>query len=123
MSGYLGGQGGALSSVGRTGFAPAVSGGYRSQGGVQTPIELLSPQQRAAGGVGSALDYLRAGPASLAVQNLVGGFGRNIASWFGGGNTPTNTGYQPPEVNQPTNFGMSGNFSQPPRRYSDLGYY
>ncbi len=73
---------------------PSVSGPVLAQGGVANPVENLTPQARIAGGVGSTLDYLRSNPALTVATNALGGFGRNIASWFGGGNTPS----MPPSV-------------------------
>ncbi len=71
---------------------PVIQGGYQLAGGVANPIENLSPQQRIQGGVGGVLDYLRAGPTSLALQNVIGGFGQNVARWFGGGQNPSSVG-------------------------------
>ncbi len=68
---------------------PSVSGPVLAQGGVANPVENLTPQARIAGGVGSTLDYLRSNPALNLATNALGGFGRNIASWFGGGNMPS----------------------------------
>ncbi len=95
---------------------PTIQGGYQFAGGVANPIENLTPQARIAGGAGSALDYFRSNPALTAATNALSGFGNSIARFF---SNPVNQNVQ--EVNQPTNFGMNGNFSNPPRRYSD--YY
>ncbi len=58
------------------------------QGGVANPVANISPQQRVQYGVGTGLDYLRTNPALNVAVSALGGFGRNIASWFGGGNLP-----------------------------------
>ncbi len=111
---------------------PTIQGGYQIAGGVANPIENITPQARIAGGAGSALDYFRSNPALTAATNALSGFGNSIARFF----TPPQSN-QVREVNQPTNFGVGGNFSQlpanpfagnanfelQPRRYSDLGYY
>ncbi len=109
---------------------PSVSGPVLAQGGVANPVENLTPQARIAGGVGSTLDYLRSNPALTVATNALGGFGRNIASWFGGGNTPSMppaTAAQPTSNNpSPTPYQTpfpSPTPTETPRRYSDYGYY
>ncbi len=65
------------------------------QGGVANPVANISPQQRVQYGVGTGLDYLRTNPSLNVAVNALSGFGRNVASWFGGGNLPS----VPPSAN------------------------
>ncbi len=111
---------------------PTIQNGYQFSGGVANPIENLTPQARIAGGAGGTLDYFRSNPALAAATNALSGFGNSIARFF---TAPQSN--QVRDANQPTNFGVGGNFSQPPqnpfsgntnfqlppRRYSDLGFY
>ncbi len=83
---------------------PTIQGGYQIAGGVANPVENLTPQARIAGGAGSTLDYFRSNPALNVAVNALGGFGRNIASWFGGGNLPSVPPVSNAGVPSPTPF-------------------
>lgn len=96
---------------------PVIQGGYQIAGGVANPIENLTPAARAAGGVGSTLDYFKANPALNVAVNALGGFGRNIASWFGGGQQAAQQYGNNVSTGTPIPFQTNNQ----PRRYSD--YY
>ncbi len=104
--------------------AAQLSGSGLVQGGVYNPVENLTPEQRIQYGRANPIDYLKSNPALNVAMNALSGFGKNIASWFGGRNMPSMppstaatqpspTPYQIPPTPTPT----------PPTRYSDLGYY
>ncbi len=98
------------------------------QGGVANPVANISPQQRVQYGVGTGLDYLRTNPALNVAVSALGGFGRNIASWFGGGNSPSippaTAAQQPVGVPTPTppQIPPQYDLGSEPRRYSDPNY-
>lgn len=108
--------------------APSVQGGNLVTGGVATPPELLTPQQRSQYGVQGTpfqrfADPFKTNPALTAGINLLGGFGSRIASWFSGarpssafassanGAIPSPTPFQTPFP--------SATPTPTPRRYSD----
>jgi hypothetical protein len=85
---------------------PSVSGPVLAQGGVANPPANLTPQQRTQYGLAGTpiqetFDAFRGGNPALnaywnfgksniqTASNILDGLGKNIASWFGGGNTPS----------------------------------
>lgn len=71
---------------------PGAGGDYLSKGGVEAPVENLTPQDRLASGAGTLRDTLTASPAAVAVGKFAGravdrlaGIGRSIYEGFGGG--------------------------------------
>ncbi len=81
---YARGYGAPTPSVQQFSGGPALV-----QGGVANPVANISPQQRVQYGVGSTLDYFKTNPALNVAASALGGLGRNVASWFGGGNLPS----------------------------------
>jgi hypothetical protein len=65
-------------------IAQSGGGPVLQRGGVSTPIENLSPAERVAQGAGGPLDYLRAGPTSLAIRDKIGRGVEGIANFIGG---------------------------------------
>jgi hypothetical protein len=90
-------QAGIESAMGMTKEAapvvhPGAGGAYLSQGGVETPIETVSPQARLKAGAGTAMDTLTASPAANVVGRFAGqavdklaGLGRSLYNGFVGG--------------------------------------
>lgn len=71
---------------------PGAGGDYLSQGGVEAPIETVSPQARLKSGAGTAMDTLTASPAANVVGRFAGqavdklaGLGRSLYNGFVGG--------------------------------------
>jgi hypothetical protein len=90
-------QAGIESAMGMTKEAapvvhPGAGGDYLSQGGVEAPIETVSPQARLKAGAGTAMDTLTASPAANVVGRVAGqavdklaGLGRSLYNGFVGG--------------------------------------